>query len=57
MSNFNSKNDDNGFMDISFGGLFRCMLCTRPKQSEDLVFTHLSTQLGLINEKVDKLET
>lgn len=57
MSNFSSKDNEDGFMDFTFGGLFRCMLCTRPKPSDDLVLTHLSTQLELINEKVDNLES
>lgn len=44
-------------MDMSLGGLFRCMLCTQPKRSEDLVFTHLSNQIGLIHEVVDRMES
>lgn len=58
MANFSSKgNEEEGTIDISFGGIFRCMLCARPKpNTNDVLLTQLSSQIEMLHEKICLLD-
>lgn len=57
-SNLTSKkSDEEGTLDFSFGGIFRCMCCTRQKQNNDLILSQLSNQIEMLGEKLDRLQS
>lgn len=56
VSYLNPGTEEEGSLDISFGGLFRCMFCTHPKKNDDLVhFAHITSELNIVNEKLSRL--
>lgn len=58
MANFSSKdsNEEEGAIDISLGGILRCMLCTQPKpNTNDVLLTQLSSQFEMLDEKISLL--
>lgn len=58
MANFSSKgNEEEGAIDFSFGGIFRCMFCARPKPNKnDILLTQLSGQIEMLSEKISLLD-
>lgn len=55
-SYFMPQAEEEGNLDISFGGLFRCMLCPHQKvKDETLQFAHVTNELALLNEKFSRL--
>lgn len=48
---------EEGAIDFSFVGLFRCMFCTHPKSNEEQVhLIQIADQLSDINNKMKDLE-
>lgn len=51
------NNEEEGALDISISGFFRCMMCTRPKPSaEQAQLMHVADQLSELNTKLRALE-
>lgn len=50
LQNGGSNDDDEGSIEISLAGLFKCMLCTHQKAGDE------TTQLIHIGESLDKLQ-
>lgn len=49
-----SQQKEEGSIDFSFAGLFRCMFCTHPKSNVELI--QIADQLGEIKNKMKDLE-
>lgn len=53
---FVPQKEEEGHLDISFGGLFRCMLCPQAKVKDEAIqFAHITSELALINEKLSRM--
>ena len=52
-----SSNDEEGSIDISIAGLFRCLLCTHGKTSDEKVqLIHIADSLDTLKKKLENLE-
>lgn len=52
-----SNEDEEGSIDISIAGLFRCLICTHGKTSDEKAqLIHISDSLDTINKKLEMLE-
>lgn len=52
-----SQQKEEGSIDFSFAGLFRCMFCTHPKSNDEQAqLIQIADQLGEINNKMRDLE-
>ncbi|CAO1401711.1 unnamed protein product [Diamesa hyperborea] len=52
-----SSDDDEGSIDISVAGLFRCLLCTHGKTSDEKTqLLHIADSLDSLKKKLDSLE-
>lgn len=52
-----TNKEEEGSIDISFAGLFRCMLCTHPKsKAEQVQLLQISEQILEIDSKLKQLE-
>jgi chitin synthase len=55
--NVGSSNDEEGSIDISIAGLFRCLLCTHGKTSDEKAqLIHIAESLTTIQKKMEALE-
>lgn len=53
---FSPQKEEESNLDISFGGLFRCMFCPHRKvKDETIQFAHITNELALLNEKLSRL--
>ncbi|XP_055923356.1 chitin synthase chs-2 isoform X2 [Eupeodes corollae] len=51
------NDDEEGSMEISLAGLFRCILCTHGKTTDEQAqFKHIADSLDTINKKIENLE-
>lgn len=51
------RDEEDGAIDFSLAGLFRCMLCTHPRdKSETVHLLQIADQLKEINDRLDDLE-
>lgn len=56
MSYLSPQKEEEGSLDFSFGGLFRCMLCPHTKVKDDIVqLAHITNELDIINEKLTRI--
>jgi chitin synthase len=52
-----SKDDEEGSFEFSLAGLFKCMLCTHPKNSEEKVqLLRIADSLDKLNRRLDNME-
>lgn len=52
-----SNNDDEGSMEFSLAGLFKCMLCTHKKDSDEKrQLANIAESLNMLNKKLDAIE-
>lgn len=52
-----NNNEDEGSIEFSFAGLFKCMLCTHPKGNEEKVqLMHISSTLEKLEKKLETVE-
>lgn len=52
-----TNKEEEGSIDISFAGLFRCMLCTHPKsKAEQVQLLQISEQILELDSKLKQLE-
>lgn len=52
-----SNNDEEGSIDVSVAGLFRCMLCTHGKTSDEKAqLIHIADSLDTLKKKLDNVE-
>lgn len=52
-----NQKDEEGGIDINLRGLFRCMLCTHPKdKSEAVHLLRVADELKAINKRLDDIE-
>lgn len=50
------EKEEEGALDFSFGGIFRCMLCPHPKVKDEVVqLAQISNELDRINEKLTRI--
>lgn len=57
LQNGNSKNDEEGSMEFSLSGLFKCMLCTHKKDDgEKRQLAQIAESLKMLNKKMDAIE-
>lgn len=55
--NAGSSNDEEGSIDISVAGLFRCLLCTHGKTSDEKAqLIHIADSLDTLKKKLESLE-
>lgn len=55
--NIGSSNDEEGSIDISVAGLFRCLLCTHGKTSDEKAqLIHIADSLDTLKKKLESLE-
>lgn len=55
--NVGSNNDEEGSIDISVAGLFRCLLCTHGKTSDEKAqLIHIADSLDTLRKKMDHIE-
>jgi chitin synthase len=55
--NVGSSNDEEGSIDISVAGLFRCLLCTHGKTSDEKAqLIHIADSLDALKKKLEHLE-
>lgn len=55
--NVGSSNDEEGSIDISVAGLFRCLLCTHGKTSDEKAqLIHIADSLDTLKKKLESLE-
>ncbi|XP_072936717.1 chitin synthase chs-2 isoform X2 [Epargyreus clarus] len=52
-----NSNEEEGSIEFSFAGLFKCLLCTHPKSNEEKVqLLHIASTLEKMEKKLDSLE-
>nr|NP_001296068.1 uncharacterized LOC105380296 [Plutella xylostella]API61825.1 chitin synthase 1 [Plutella xylostella]API61826.1 chitin synthase 1 [Plutella xylostella]BAF47974.1 chitin synthase 1 [Plutella xylostella] len=52
-----NQNEDEGSIEFSFAGLFKCMLCTHPKGNEEKVqLLHIASTLDKLEKKLETVE-
>ncbi|XP_041976394.1 chitin synthase chs-2 isoform X2 [Aricia agestis] len=52
-----NSNEEEGSIEFSFAGLFKCLLCTHPKGNEEKVqLLHIATTLNKLEKKIDNME-
>ncbi|XP_063838670.1 chitin synthase chs-2 isoform X3 [Ostrinia nubilalis] len=52
-----NNNEDEGSIEFSFAGLFKCMFCTHPKGNEEKVqLLHIASTLEKLEKKLDVVE-
>lgn len=52
-----NANEEEGSIEFSFAGLFKCLLCTHPKGNEEKVqLMHIATTLNKLEKKIDNME-
>lgn len=57
LDSLKTSQDENGSLDFSVAGLFRCMLCTHPKSNaEQMQLLQISDQLIELDKKLKQLE-
>lgn len=55
--NIGSNNDEEGSIDISVAGLFRCLLCTHGKTSDEKAqLIHIADSLSTLRKKMEHIE-
>ncbi|GBP49018.1 Chitin synthase chs-2 [Eumeta japonica] len=52
-----NNNEDEGSIEFSFAGLFKCMFCTHPKGNEEKVqLLHIASTLEKLEKKIENVE-
>lgn len=52
-----TNNDDEGSLELSFAGLFKCMLCTHKKDGEEKIqLMHIAESLEKLEKKLETIE-
>ncbi|XP_023936674.1 chitin synthase chs-2 isoform X1 [Bicyclus anynana] len=52
-----NSNEEEGSIEFSFAGLFKCLLCTQPKGNEEkLQLMHIASTLDKLEKKLDTVE-
>lgn len=52
-----NKNEEEGSIEFSFAGLFKCMLCTHEKGGEEKVqLLHIANTLEKLEKKIENVE-
>lgn len=52
-----NSNEEEGSIEFSFAGLFKCLLCTQPKGNEEkLQLMHIASTLEKLEKKLDTVE-
>lgn len=52
-----NSNEDEGSLEFSFAGLFKCMFCTHPKGNEEKVqLLHIASTLEKLEKKMEVVE-
>lgn len=52
-----NSNEEEGSIEFSFAGLFKCLLCTHPKGNEEKVqLMHIASTLEKLEKKLDTVE-
>lgn len=52
-----NSNEEEGSIEFSFAGLFKCLLCTHPKGNEEKVqLMHIASTLEKLEKKLESVE-
>lgn len=51
-----SKGEDQGSIEFSLAGLFKCMCCVTPKPSDKMELTRIADTLGGVKRRLENIE-
>lgn len=52
-----TNNDDEGSIELSLAGLFKCMLCTHKKDGEEKIqLMHIADSLDMLGKRLETIE-